>query len=97
MFPFCIQSDVWVVRTIVYLVMQFERSSLCSAKGSELKVMCRLMVVAGVKRNRQQQRNLQDLENLEEFARSCIEITFHPPLGPKEAKFLEGLQAERPF
>ena len=55
------------------------------------------MLLAGVKRSRQQQRNLQDLENLEEFAKACSEINFHPPLGAKEAKFLEGLQAERPF
>ena len=57
----------------------------------------RLMLLAGVKRSRQQQRNLQDLENLEEFAKACSGITFQPPLGTKEAKFLEDLQAERPF
>ena len=44
MFPFCIQIDVWVVGIKVYLVMRFKRSCLCSAKGSKLKVMCRLMV-----------------------------------------------------
>lgn len=55
------------------------------------------MQSAGVKRSRQQQRSLQDIERLEEFAAACGHIVFVPPLGAKEAKFLEGLQAERPF
>ena len=59
--------------------------------------MCRLMLSAGVKRSRQQQRNLQDLEHLEEFAKACSETDFKPPIGAKEARFLEGMQAERPF
>ena len=55
------------------------------------------MQSAGVKRSRQQQRNLQDIERLEEFAAACEKIIFNPPLSAKEAKFLEGLQSERPF
>ena len=55
------------------------------------------MQAASVKRNRQQQRNLQDIERLEEFASACAKVIFNPPLSAKEAKFLEGLQAERQF
>lgn len=58
---------------------------------------CRLMLMAGVKRSRQQQRGLEDVERLEEFVASCRDIAFSPPLGPKEAKFLESLQSERLF
>lgn len=55
------------------------------------------MQTAGVKRSRQQQRNLQDMERLEEFANACSKTAFTPPIGPKEAKFLESLQADRPY
>lgn len=55
------------------------------------------MQSAGVKRNRQQQRNLQDIERLEEFASACAKVTFNPPLSAKETKFLGGLQAEQQF
>jgi hypothetical protein len=55
------------------------------------------MQSAGVKRSRQQQRNLQDIERLEEFAAACAKVIFNPPLSTKETKFLESLQAERQF
>lgn len=55
------------------------------------------MQTAGVKRSRQQQRSLQDIERLEEFAAACAAVKFSPPLGAKEAKFLEDLQSERPY
>ena len=52
---------------------------------------------AGVKWSRQQQRTLQDIERLEEFAAACKDIHFSPPLGAKETKYLEDLQSERNF
>ena len=74
--------------------LQQEVDHTCNVKVIGLN---RLMQSAGVKRNRAQQRNSQDVERLESFAAACGRVTFRPPLGVKEAKFLEILQSEKPF